>query len=455
MSESNGHWAENAADFDHLADFWDGLSRLPEPGHDALLDQFVASKNIDIPALVRIGARIAGSKLYFSGKGYIKYRDLVTGVKKTAASADWPKAEFPQLKLAKGRGDSGTVIVCEGETDHARLTMLYPDIDIASMPNGVDTIGKEFGDQLAKYSTVIVATDADEGGERGAARLRVLRPDALRMVPPTNDWCEYDGDPVPLPAPDASVIKIGDTVFEHLDMLEEVPPPTWLMEDLIYDTGVTALAGESGFGKTTVAQWIAGHALEMGRHVFWLDHEAGKVQTHGRARALGWASFADIVAERFHYAYNPRQIEPHLPQIAKTHPGALVVIDSMSKALAQYGLSENDASEVTRWTVHIIALAKDHGLPVLLIDHTGKKAGDENRYGRGSSAKLADADTQFIVERHKTFSQHQQGTVCLRCVKDRLGWIEEKHWFNVGDGNGRLTFEPTDGPDNQDEEVSI
>lgn len=450
MSESNGHWGESADKYQRVAEAWDRLSRLPDPGANEVLDTFVASKNLDISALVRIGARMLSvNELAYTGRGYIKYRNMVTGDKWAIKGA-----EYPQLKIVKGREHSGTVIVCEGETDHARLTMLYPEHDIASLPNGVDAIGHEFADQLKDYERVIVATDGDVAGERGYTRLRELRPDALRLVPPGKDWCEHDGDPVPLPSAEVNHWNLGGNLPILIDLDEELPPPTWLMEDLIYDEGVTALAGESGFGKTTVAAWIAGMAMDSGWHVVWIDYEAGPKQTLVRAKALDSGSAASY-RERFHYYYAPKGIEPHLPGVAQHAPRTVVVIDSVGKALAQYGLSENDASEVTRWTVHIIDLAKRHGLPVILIDHVGKKAGDENRYGRGSSAKLADADTQFIVERHVEFSQYQQGTVCLRCVKDRLGWIQRKHWYNVGDGNGRLTFTPTDGPTNQDGEIDI
>ena len=120
MGDSNADWGALSSHDDGMAEAWDGYSRLPEPGENPLLDAFVEAKRITIASLVRLGARMAdGDVLAFAYDSGIKYRDIVTGKR-----WNWTGSTFKALKLVRGEGSSERIIVAEGETDAARLTIL-------------------------------------------------------------------------------------------------------------------------------------------------------------------------------------------------------------------------------------------------------------------------------------------------------------------------------------------
>lgn len=441
MSESNSHWGEVAAHDDEMAAVWDRFERLPEPGQHDLLDVLCEQKHITIGALVKVGARMADTNvLAFAGPGYMKYRGLLDGRK-----WGYIGSEYPQFKLVPAGAPSDTIIVVEGETDAARLTLAYPGVDIAMLPNGVDCITTAYGAQLERYERVVIATDADEGGERGAANVRALRPDAVRLVPPAKDWCAIEGDVFPeLPrSVDDGTQRIGGILFETLDLETSDPDPNILVDDLLYGAGVHIISGHPGGGKTTVAMHLAIDVMAGGGHVAWLDYETNRRQAKRRLEDCGCS--ATLAAERFHYARFPLEAETHLAELAAHWPHVLVVVDSMSKALSAAGIDENSATEVTSWTTKVVQAVKAHDLPFIIIDHSAKSTKD-TRYSRGSGSKLADADVHLRVETNAPFNRERVGALTLHLEKDRDGFLPFETWWEIGDGKGKLPLLRLDSP---------
>lgn len=238
----------------------------------------------------------------------------------------------------------------------------------------------------------------------------------------------------------------GGIVFESLDF-EDMADPEVLVDDLIYTEGVHLVSGHPGCGKTTIVQHIAHMVMADAGHVVWLDYEAGKRGTARRLLALGIPR--DMITERFHYSGWPAEAEKHLAAVAERFPGALVVIDSMSKALSSGGINENDNSEVTSWTVQVVKACKDHALPIVIIDHI-TKTGDESQYSRGAGSKLADVDVHWRVKKESEFNRERIGSITLKQVKDREGFFPFASWWQIGDGHGKLVVLPTDGPPDED-----
>jgi len=444
VGDSAGGWGELAAHDDELAEVWDRFQRLPDPGENEVLDQFCRNKQLDIPALVRLGARLSDlTVIAYPYAVGIKYRDLVTGQRWTSHGA-----EFRQLKLVRRGHDSDTVIVAEGETDAARLTMLYPEVDVAVLPAGAKRFTSDFAAQLASYARVLAALDKDAAGDDGWAKLQGLLPTAARFAPPDgNDWCEFEGEPPELP--EAPVVdSVGPIVFEDLAALIEagIPEPEILVDDLLYTEGVHWVSGHPGSGKSIVCMHLSMDVMAQGRHVVWLDYEMGMRSTGRRTVAVGIS--LDRVRNQFHYAGWPPDAEKHLAAIAERWPGAMIVVDSASKALAAAGKDENSAPEVTAWTVEIVRACKNNALPVIVIDHTKKDAKVEgNSYARGSGAKLADTDVHLWVDKVEDFDRETVGVLCIHRKKDREGCLPPRTWWRIGDGNGGLPLLPSEPPE--------
>jgi hypothetical protein len=131
---------------------------------------------------------------------------------------------------------SDTVIVTESETDAARLTILYPTVDVAVLPAGAKGIRPEYGEQLSSYGRVLLGLDNDESGEAGVAKLTQIIAHAVRFAPPTGhkDWGEYVGDAPPLPeaaAAPAVLVSAG----ELMDL--EMPDVTSWFEGALLPIG--------------------------------------------------------------------------------------------------------------------------------------------------------------------------------------------------------------------------
>jgi hypothetical protein len=169
VGESNGQWGDLAEGSDELAEVWDQFDKLPDHGVNDALDAFCARKRIDVGSLARLGTRLATpTTLAFAFPGGIKYRDMETGRRWT-----YNGSEFTKLKVIRSSTEhSGTVILAEGETDGARLSMLYPQVDVAVLPAGAKRFTEGFAAQLHDYTVILVATDRDAAGDAGLEKIQ-------------------------------------------------------------------------------------------------------------------------------------------------------------------------------------------------------------------------------------------------------------------------------------------
>lgn len=443
MGQSDGTWGELIAHDNERAEVWDGFRPLPVSGVNVALDAFCERKNLSIESLIRIGARLASEHvLAFAGPGYIKYRDVVSNERWSYADCDWSKLRI----VRAGPEPSDTVIVAEGETDAAWLTM-RAGCDVAILPAGALYFPASYAEQLREYEQVLAATDTDSAGEKGAALILDALPQAQRYAPPANDWCASDELP-PFPEkPEFHGETVGGLFFEDLkDLLENgVPPPDVLVDDLIYTEGVHWISGHPGSGKTTLCMYVAILVMLEGRDVVWLDYEGGVRPTVRRLLESGCP--VDVALKKFHYSGWPVDAPAYFKDLAERWPNAMIVLDSASKALQGEGKDENSPGEVTAWAVPIVKAAKQHGLPILVIDHVTKSATETTKYSRGAGSKQADADIAWFVKCETPFNRTTVGTISVHQQKDREGYMPFTNWYQVGDGAGGLPVMPSDGPD--------
>lgn len=240
---------------------------------------------------------------------------------------------------------------------------------------------------------------------------------------------------------------VGSIVFQPLDLSNELPPPEVLIDDLVYAEGVHLVSGHPAGGKTVITMHWAHMAMADDRPVVWLDYESGARQIMRRMQAHGISS--ELADKYFHYAPFPLHAEDHLAAVAERWPGALVILDSMSKALAFAGISENENAEVTQWTAKVVRACKDNAMPIIIIDHISK-GGTASEYSRGAGAKLADVDVHWRVLKVQDFNRTTAGMIHLKQMKDREGYLAFESYWTVGDGQGKLTISEASGPPSDD-----
>jgi len=244
------------------------------------------------------------------------------------------------------------------------------------------------------------------------------------------------------------------------------PETDWIVPGLIASDSIHWASGEHASLKTTVGAWACREAMDLGRDAVWLDYEVGTGRSRRRFKLCGITR--EQAQRGFHYRYLPPITGTDDSTVERLHESVarlnkpLVVIDSLSKALARADCNENDAGEVSRFTEGILQRAlKGAGATVYVIDHVGRHQLKSSNYvARGSSTKDADADItyRFVVENQP--NHETVGQLRLLCQKDRDdvlsgtgSWADSRlaergeRWFSVGDGKGNLPVEPIDQPE--------
>ncbi len=203
-------------------------------------------------------------------------------------------------------------------------------------------------------------------------------------------------------------------------MQHGVPPVCWLAKDLVPATGITAIYGQEGSGKT----WLALHAIlcavRQGSRVVHIDEEAGKLRTAKRLIAMGFTREDVALIDHIPYATggNLKDFAAIVHYHIAREDVALVVIDSVSKVLAAFDLKENDPGENTTLAAALFTpIASMLDKAVLLLDHVPH--GQERP--RGASSKGADYDLAWYAETVCEGSPAERGETQLTRKKDRNG----------------------------------
>lgn len=416
---SDGSWGDVVEQDSGAGDLWDSFDRLPEPGVNPALDSFVERKNITIPALLRLGAKLSSHDvLAFPFPGGIKYRDMTTGKRWNFLGSD-----FHRIKIVPAtQGPVDSVLVCEGETDGARLTLLYPDCDVAILPAGAKHFTAGYAEQLDCYDRVLVGLDNDEAGEQGAAKIMELVQQAERFAPPPecNDWCEVETPP---PIPDEPQRPPALQVLMSAgDMLElEVPEvASWFEHDILPIGGELILHGWAKSFKTFLALDMFS-ALAQGQDWCCFEPNEEPCKVAIVQFELPWAYYRQRVAQLLAHAREPELFKqnfltfsplarPRLRAGDKRQEDFLVkqlvdngvqvmLLDPIRRATGSIDM--NDEAEV-RKMLSFFERLNDEGITVVATHHDNKssaKSGGGDPTGMtGSGAWAGDPDTIVSVE---------------------------------------------------------
>lgn len=180
---------------------------------------------------------------------------------------------------------------------------------------------------------------------------------------------------------------------------------------------VVLMAGEPGVGKSTLLLDVAARAAcESAEPVLYLTGEESASQVRLRAERIG-ALHPNL------YLASENDLSIALGHIEELKP-SLVVVDSV-QTFATSGIegAAGGLAQVRAVAAALIAVAKQHNIPVLLVGHVTKDGGIA---GPRILEHLVDVVCQFEGDRHARLR-------LLRAVKNRYGPTDEVGCFELGE----------------------
>ncbi|WP_345752589.1 DNA repair protein RadA [Microbacterium rhizophilus] len=178
------------------------------------------------------------------------------------------------------------------------------------------------------------------------------------------------------------------------------------------------LSGEPGVGKSTLLLEVAARAAAEGRRVLYISAEESPAQVRMRAERT------DALHDELYLA-SETDLATVLGQIDAVQP-QLVIVDSVQTVSSS--LSDGAAGmpgQVREVASTLIRVAKDRGLPIILVGHVTK---DGQIAGPRLLEHLVDVVCQFEGDR-------QTALRFVRALKNRFGPTDEVGCFEMtGDG---------------------
>ena len=224
------------------------------------------------------------------------------------------------------------------------------------------------------------------------------------------EWVDPDAEvvvDVPALPPDDS----GTFALLDMDELEALPPPAWLVHELVVEDGLTVIYGDPGSGKSFVGLDMS---LRIALGMDWhgaATQQAGVLYIAGEGarglgkRVKGWRKEHGMEGVSAPFLLLPLPVAMLQPdaraKLLRTideatrragFPIRLTVIDTVSRSLA--GAGENGADEMGAFVAACDIVRQHTGGAVLGVHHSGK---DKEKGMRGSTVLLGACDGTIRV----------------------------------------------------------
>ncbi|SFB07692.1 DNA repair protein RadA/Sms [Amycolatopsis marina] len=233
-------------------------------------------------------------------------------------------------------------------------------------------------------------------------------------------------------APSAPARPIGEVDVEAARARSTgVPELDRVLGGGLVPGAVVLLAGEPGVGKSTLLlevayRWAAGAEPEPGRRELRQDGEFGPSLYVTGEESAGQVRLRAERTGNVHdqmYLAAESDLSAVLAHVDDVKPGVLIVdsVQTMASPLADS--APGGVTQVRAVTAGLVALAKERGLPVLLVGHVTK---DGSVAGPRVLEHLVDVVLQFEGDRHSTLRM-------VRGVKNRFGPADEIGCFELRD----------------------
>jgi DNA repair protein RadA/Sms len=180
------------------------------------------------------------------------------------------------------------------------------------------------------------------------------------------------------------------------------------------------IGGDPGIGKSTLALQLAAALGQKGRTVLYVTGEESPRQARMRAERIALRDAAQRL-----WIHSEVDLEAIVAEVERLHPSLLVVDSIQTLFLGSIDAAPGSVSQVRECGVFLLRLAKERGLPVLLIGHVTK---DGAVAGPRTLEHMVDAVLYLEGERHHEYR-------ILSAAKNRFGSTHEIGVFEMrGDG---------------------
>jgi DNA repair protein RadA/Sms len=179
---------------------------------------------------------------------------------------------------------------------------------------------------------------------------------------------------------------------------------------------VILLAGEPGAGKSTLLLEVAAQVARAGGPVLYATGEESAGQVRLRAERTSAVHNALFLAAE-------SDLGAIISHIDTVKPSLLVVDSVQTVARSDVDGSPGGVTQVRAVTIALTTLAKERGLPVVLVGHVTK---DGSVAGPRVLEHLVDVVLQFEGDRHSTLRM-------VRGIKNRFGPADEVGCFELRD----------------------
>jgi RecA-family ATPase len=189
------------------------------------------------------------------------------------------------------------------------------------------------------------------------------------------------------------------------DELKQIPPPQWLLPDLIVANGFAVLYGPPGVGKSFLALDFAlsiatgCEGVVEARYIGPVVYVAAEGQGGLRKRIEAWEKACNCKAENIYFLPEPVNLIEEAETKALISaigglpaPPRLIVLDTMARCLS--GADENSSKDVGAFVGMTDTLRHTFNCAVLVVHH-GTKSNAQTE--RGSSALRGAVDTMLFL----------------------------------------------------------
>jgi DNA repair protein RadA/Sms len=180
------------------------------------------------------------------------------------------------------------------------------------------------------------------------------------------------------------------------------------------------IGGDPGIGKSTLALQLAGALGRAGRSVLYVSGEESPRQTKMRAERL-----ALLKGDSELWIQSEIDLDAITAEVERLQPSLLVIDSIQTLYIASLDAAPGSVSQVRECGLRLLRLAKERGIPVLLIGHVTK---DGSVAGPRTLEHMVDAVIYLEGDRHHEYR-------ILSAAKNRFGSTHEIGVFEMrGDG---------------------